>query len=320
MHTLINNKKHCSKGIILAGGTGSRLYPMTKLVNKQLLPLYDKPVIYYSLTTLMLAGIRDILIICTPYDLPKLIEFLQNGHQWNINLSYATQVKPSGIPEAFLIGEEFINNEPIAMILGDNVFHGQGFSSIIHEVANAVQGVHLFAYTVRNPEDYGVVVLDKKGVPIEIEEKPKNPKSNQAVTGLYFYDNNVVTIAKSLKPSKRGELEITDINRVYIKNGLATVHVLNRGFAWFDVGTPEALAKASQYIQVLEDRQDIAIACPEEVAWRMGWIDEKILANITADLPNSKYKNYLIDLLNTSQNENEYVGTYMTRKLLRNEL
>jgi glucose-1-phosphate thymidylyltransferase len=315
MHTLINNKRHCTKGIILAGGTGSRLYPMTKLVNKQLLPLYDKPIIYYPLTTLMLAGIRDIMIVCTSHDLPKLIEFLQNGHQWNINISYATQVRPGGIPEAFLIAEEFINNEPIAMILGDNVFHGQGFSGMLSNISNNVQEAHLFTYTVRNPEDYGIVVLDKQGNPIEIEEKPKNPKSNQAVTGLYFYDNKVVAIAKTLKPSKRGELEITDVNRIYIENGLAKVHVLNRGFAWFDVGTPEALAKASQYIQVLEDRQDIAIACPEEVAWRMEWINTKELGEIVASLPNSKYKTYLDNLLITEPcNYLEQPAVYVRNK------
>lgn len=303
-NTLINEKKHCTKGIILAGGTGSRLYPMTKLVNKQLLPLYDKPIIYYPLTTLMLAGIRDIMIICTPDDLAKLSDFLQDGHQWNINISYATQAKPNGIAEAFLIAEQFINNEPIALILGDNIFHGQGFSGIINNLTNYVQGAHLFAYTVRNPEDYGIVVLDPQGKPIEIEEKPKYPKSNQAITGLYFYDNNVIGIVKNLTPSKRGELEITEVNRVYLEYGAATVHQLNRGFAWFDVGTPEALAQASQYIQVLEDRQDIAIACPEEVAWRMHWISEQKLLEITELLPKSKYKTYLLNLFNTIQTEN----------------
>ena len=318
MHTLINKKRHCSKGILLAGGTGSRLYPMTKLVNKQLLPLYDKPVIYYSLTTLMLAGIRDILVICGPEDLGKLIEFLQDGQQWNINISYATQVKPNGIPEAFLIGEDFIQTEPIALILGDNVFHGQGFSSLVNNVANHVEGAHLFTYSVRNPEDYGVIVLDAQGRPSSVEEKPKSFISNQAVTGLYFYDNNVVEICKRLKPSFRNELEISDVNRVYIENNLATAHVLNRGFAWFDVGTPEALAQAAQYIQVLQDRQDIAIACPEEVAWRMDWIDDNKLSAVALDLPNGKYKNYLLSLINFKQHsysENAFMYKKTKREL-----
>ena len=284
------------KGIILAGGSGTRLYPITKSISKQLLPVYDKPMIYYPLSTLMLAGIRDILIITTPGDNKNFSDLLGNGNQWGIDISYAIQPKPEGIAQAFLISEEFISNNPSALILGDNLFFGSELESKLLTVSSKLDST-VFAYHVNDPERYGVVEIDDKKNALSIEEKPHAPKSNFVITGLYFYDNSVVDIAKSLKPSPRGELEITDVNRYYLEKQSLKVEVLDRGFAWLDTGTHESLIEAGTFIETIQKRQGQMICCPEEIAFRKGLIDEKELENLAQPLLKNYYGQYLINLL-----------------------
>ena len=284
------------KGIILAGGSGTRLYPLTKGVSKQLLPINDKPMIYYPLSVLMLAGIREILVISTPHDLPGFQRCLGDGKNWGLELSYAKQDHPGGLAQAFLIGEEFINNEPVCLVLGDNIFYGTGFASVLKNAAKTREGAVVFGYYVKDPERYGVISFDPEGIPNSIEEKPKAPKSHFAVTGLYFYDANVVTIAKQLKPSPRGELEITDLNRCYMESKKLRVERLGRGFAWLDTGTHESLLQASEYVHAVEERQGLKIACPEEIAWREGYIQSRQL-EILAKEYNNSYGEYLRGLL-----------------------
>jgi glucose-1-phosphate thymidylyltransferase len=284
------------KGIILAGGSGTRLYPITKSISKQLLPVYDKPMIYYPLSTLMLAGIRDILIITTPEDNKNFSDLLGNGNQWGIDISYAIQPKPEGIAQAFLISEEFISNNPSALILGDNLFFGSELESKLLTVSSKLDST-VFAYHVNDPERYGVVEIDDKKNALSIEEKPHAPKSNFVITGLYFYDNSVVDIAKSLRPSPRGELEITDVNRYYLEKQSLKVEVLDRGFAWLDTGTHESLIEAGTFIETIQKRQGQMICCPEEIAFRKGLIDEKELENLAQPLLKNYYGQYLINLL-----------------------
>ena len=285
------------RGIILAGGSGTRLHPITQGVSKQMLPVYDKPMIYYPLSILMMAGIREVLVISTPDDLPGFKRLLGDGSRIGMEITYAVQPSPDGLAQAFLIGEEFIGNEKVCLVLGDNIFYGTGLGTAL-KANSEVQGGHIFAYHVTNPQEYGVVEFDKNGLAISIEEKPKSPKSNYAIPGLYFYDNSIIEIAKAIKPSARGELEISSVNEVYLASGKLTVTVLDRGTAWLDTGTLDSLMAAGEFVQVLEKRQGLKIGCIEEIAWRQGFIDSKELLAIATPLAKSGYGHYLIDLVN----------------------
>jgi glucose-1-phosphate thymidylyltransferase len=285
------------KGIILAGGTGSRLFPITRSVSKQLLPVYDKPMIYYPLSVLMLAGIRDVLVITTPHDSALFEQLLGDGSQWGISIHYATQASPNGLAEAFLIGENFIGGDPVTLILGDNIFYGQGLGTHLQTASDQTSGGHLFAYYVDNPQQYGVVAFDEQHKAISIEEKPQKPKSHYAVTGLYFYDNRVVGIAKNVRPSARGELEITSVNNAYLQQGDLDVELLGRGVMWWDTGTHNSLLDSANFVRVIEERQGLKISCPEEIAWRAGFIGDDAFSKLAHSLKSSGYGRYLIRLL-----------------------
>ncbi len=288
------------KGIVLAGGSGTRLYPVTKAISKQLLPIYDKPMVYYPISVLMLAGIRDILIISTPEDISKFENLLSDGSQFGVSFSYKIQPSPDGLAQAFILGEEFIGDDTAALVLGDNVFYGQSFSRTLQNAVNRVEasgGATVFGYRVRDPQRFGVVEFDERGKALSIEEKPKVPKSNYAVTGLYFYDNKVVEYAKNLKPSSRGELEITDLNNIYLKNNKLHVELLGRGFAWLDTGTHESLLQAGQYVQTVENNQGIKIACLEEIAYNMGFLKKEDIEKISSQYKNNEYYGYIKSLI-----------------------
>ncbi len=289
------------KGIILAGGSGTRLYPLTHVVSKQLLPVYDKPLIYYPLSTLMISGIKDILIISTPDDLPRFEKLLGDGSQWGMNLSYAVQPKPEGLAQAFIIGRDFVGPDPVALVLGDNIFYGQSFGETLRDAAGRESGATVFGYYVRDPERYGVVEFEKGGKVVGIEEKPDRPRSHYAVTGLYFYDNQVVDIAAEMKPSPRGELEITDVNVEYLRRGQLQVEQMGRGMAWLDTGTHEALQQATNFIETIEQRQGLKISCPEEISYRMGYIDADQLARLAKPMMKNTYGRYLMDLVNETE-------------------
>jgi glucose-1-phosphate thymidylyltransferase len=294
------------KGIVLAGGTGSRLWPITKVVSKQLLPVYDKPMVYYPISTLMLAGIRDILIISTPTELPRFQSLLGDGAHWGVNFSYEPQPRPEGIAQAFLIGRKFLAGGPASLVLGDNIFYGHGLSKMLQRTAARTSGATVFAYYVKDPQRYGVVDFDDQGRALSIEEKPKVPRSNFAVTGLYFYDAQILDVVQNMRPSARGELEITDVNREYLRRGALQVEQLGRGFAWLDTGTPESLLQAAQYVELLEQRQGLRVGVPEEIAFRMGFLDAAGLGRAAAELKGSDYGNYLTRVLEES-------GTATTR-------
>lgn len=288
------------KGIILAGGSGTRLYPLTQVMSKQLLPVYNKPMIYYPLSVLMLAGIRDILIISTPVDIQRYQQLFKDGSHLGLQIEYALQEEPKGLAEAFIIGESFINNESVALVLGDNIFHGHGLTGMVESAAQITEGATIFAYAVKDPQRFGVVEIDRNGKALSLEEKPFNPNSKLAVTGLYFYDSSVVDIAKSLKPSERLELEITDVNKVYLKRGNLHVQQLGRGYAWFDAGTHESLLQASTFIEAVENRQSLMVGCIEEIAWRKGYISGDLLVSLATNYKNSQYGEYLADLVQES--------------------
>jgi glucose-1-phosphate thymidylyltransferase len=285
------------KGIVLAGGAGTRLYPITQAVSKQLLPVYDKPMVYYPLSTLMLAGIRDVLLISTPKDLPRFEDLIGDGSQWGLDVSYAEQSEPKGIAQAFTIGADFIGDDPVCLILGDNLFYGRGLQNMLLNAAGRETGGTVFAYYVRDPERYGVVDVDGDGRACSIEEKPDDPASNYAVTGLYFYDNDVVDIARNLEPSDRGELEITDVNRRYLERGDLHVQMMGRGMAWLDTGTHGSLLQAANFVETIEERQGLKISCPEEIAWRKGWIDAEAVRTIGRSMDNNDYGQYLLELI-----------------------
>ena len=289
------------KGIVLAGGSGTRLYPLTLAVSKQLLPVYDKPMVYYPLSTLMLAGIRDILVISTPHDLPRFEELLEDGSQWGVNFHYAEQPRPEGLAQAFIIGREFVGSENVSLVLGDNIFYGQGFGELLERAATREQGATVFGYYVRDPERYGVVEFDRDGTVLSIEEKPERPRSHYAVTGLYFYDNQILDIAAGLEPSGRGELEITDANLEYLYREQLRVEVMGRGMAWLDAGTHESLLQSANFIETLELRQGLKIGCPEEIAYRLGYIDAEQLERLALTMNKNSYGQYLLELLGSGE-------------------
>ncbi len=294
--TSIDSAPATSKGIILAGGSGTRLHPLTLATSKQLLPVYDKPMVYYPLSCLMLAGIRDVLIISTPHDLPQFQRLLQDGSQWGMKIQYAAQPKPEGLAQAFIIGKDFVGQDPVALVLGDNIFYGQGFQKLLAQASAQRKGATIFGYPVRDPQRYGVVEFDANGRVISLEEKPKQPKSNFAIPGLYFYDNRVIELAANLKPSARGELEITDINRLYLEQGELNVLLFSRGFAWLDAGTHESLLESSEFVAAVEKRQGLKISCPEEIAFRKGFIDAAQLEKLSCQF-GGEYGAYLKELL-----------------------
>lgn len=285
------------KGIILAGGSGTRLHPLTTVVSKQLMPIYDKPMVYYPLSTLMLAGIRDILVITTPRDQPAFQQLLGDGSQWGLSIQYAEQPRPEGLAQAFLIGESFIGSDPACLVLGDNIFFGHGLANLMENAVRRPVGATVFGYYVRDPQHYGVVSFDAQGRAVDLEEKPQKPKSNYAVTGLYFYDNDVVSIAKQVKPSARGELEITDVNRAYLVRGDLTVELMGRGYAWLDTGSHDSLLAAANFVQVVQERQGLKISCPEEIAYHLGYIDANQITKLAAPLAKNRYGQYLLELL-----------------------
>jgi glucose-1-phosphate thymidylyltransferase len=292
-----------TKGIILAGGSGTRLFPLTQVVSKQLMPVYDKPMIYYPLSILMLAGIQDILVITTPHDQPLFQKQLSDGAQWGISIRYAVQPSPDGLAQAFLIGKEFISGDPCAMILGDNIFFGHGLVEKLRRAASRETGATVFAYWVKDARQYGVVDFDDQDRALSLEEKPASPRSNYAVTGLYFYDNRVVELAESLRPSPRGELEITDLNRLYLEQGTLAVEKLGRGFAWLDTGTHESLLQASNFVQTVEERQGLKISCPEEIAYRMGWVEKEQIERIARPLSKNGYGQYLLNMISGGEGQ-----------------